>query len=922
MGSIDLAAIANPDYFEEQYRRYRADPRSVDERWALFFAGFEFAADGSRNGASAVERIAAVPEPMLGVYDFVHSYRELGHLVAHLNPLEPKPLGHPLLEPSEFGFGPDDLDRTIDFGSFRGAARGTLSELIERLLATYCGTLGVEYMHIPDREQRLWLQDRMEPTSNHPELARKSGCASSTASRAPKGSSSSCSSATRPRSASHSRAARRSFRCSTSWRTMPRRSASTRWSSACRIAGASTCSPTFSASPTRWSSPSSRGVSSPARRPATETSSTTSATRTTARRTGGQRIHLSLSANPSHLEAINPVVEGVARAKQDHMADVERGRVVPVLMHGDAAFTGQGVVAETLTLSELDGYRTGGTIHIIVNNQIGFTTPPEAYRFTPYPSDVAKIIQAPVFHVNGDDPEAAVQAARLAIGFRQRFKKDVIIDLVCYRRHGHNELDDPTFTQPVMYEKIAKHPTVTTLYRQRLVDEGVLSEDEATRRTAEFRELLDDAQAYARDFSPRQQIFVFGGLWKGFGWAGDDWNAPTAVSPEILHEVAETFVRVPDDFHAHPKAVKILESRHTMVTEGKGIDWACAEALAIGSLLLEKIPVRLSGQDTARGTFSPPPRCPARREDGRALRAARQHPRRAVAAGDPGQHALRVRRARVRVRDQHGRPAPPRRLGSAVRRLRQRRPDHHRSVPRRFRVQVAAHERPRAPAAARLRGTGAGAFERTARALPPALREDNLQVCNLSTPGQYFHALRRQMHRHFRKPLVIMSPKSLLRHKAAVSTLADLTSGRFETVLDDPAVGGAPEAGLTLDRRQVKRVLLCSGKIYYALLAARRERRAESVAIVRVEQLYPFPRAELDAIFASYPETRQVYWVQEEPQNMGAWLTTYPRLRRVVPEAATVDYVGRAEAASPAAGSYKMHGQEETEIVNSALARA
>jgi 2-oxoglutarate dehydrogenase E1 component len=922
MGSIDLAAIANPDYFEEQYRRYRADPRSVDERWALFFAGFEFAADGSRNGVSAAERIAAVPEPILGVYDFVHSYRELGHLVAHLNPLEPKPLGHPLLEPSEFGFGPGDLDRTIDFGTFRGASRGTLNELIQRLLDTYCGTLGVEYMHIPDREQRLWLQDRMEPTSNHPELSKEERL------RILDG-------LTRAEGLEQFLQLR--------YPTQKRFSLEGSDSLIPMLDLLADEAATLGVDEIVFGMPHRGRVNVLAnilRKPYEMALAEFEGSLLAREATGdgdvkyhlgyshdrmtpsGQRIHLSLSANPSHLEAIDPVVEGVARAKQDHMADVERGRVVPVLMHGDAAFTGQGVVAETLTLSELDGYRTGGTIHIIVNNQIGFTTPPEAYRFTPYPSDVAKIIQAPVFHVNGDDPEAAVQAARLAIGYRQRFKKDVIIDLVCYRRHGHNELDDPTFTQPLMYERIAKHPTAATQYRQRLVEAGVLTDEEAKRRTAEFRELLDDAQGYARDFSPRQQIFVFGGLWKGLGWATDDWSAPTAVAPEILHEIAETFVRVPEDFHAHPKALKILEQRHGMVTEGKGIDWACAEALSIGSMLLEKIPVRLAGQDTARGTFS--------------QRHAVLHDVRAGERYVPLDN-IRGEQSQLVILDsmlsEYGvlgfefgiSMADPHRLVIWEAQFGDFANGAQIIIDQFLSASESKWQRMSGIVLLLPHGYEGQGPEHSSARLERFLQlcaEDNMQVCNLTTPAQYFHALRRQMHRNFRKPLVIMSPKSLLRHKAAVSTLDEFTKGRFETVLDDPAAAGAAEAGITLDRKQVKRVILCSGKIYYALLAARRERRAESVAIVRVEQLYPFPRAELEAIFASYPEARQVYWVQEEPQNMGAWLTTQPRLRRVMPEAATLDYVGRAEAASPAAGSYKMHVQEEAEIVNSALARA
>ena len=635
----------------------------------------------------------------------------------------------------------------------------------------------------------------------------------------------------------------------------------------------------------------------------------------------GRKVHLSLAANPSHLEAIDPVIEGMVRAKQQHLHDAEYARVVPVLMHGDASFTGQGVVAETLGLSELDGYRTGGTVHIIVNNQIGFTTPPEAYRFTPYPSDVAKIIHAPVFHVNGDDPEAAVQAARLAIGFRQRFKKDVFIDLVCYRRHGHNELDDPTFTQPVMYKKIAAKPTPLTLYREQLVQAGAVAAEEAERRAREFRELLDDAQSYARDFMPRQPVFVFGGLWKGFGWAGDDWSARTAVAPEVLHEIAAAFTRLPEGFTPHPRVARLMEARAQMVREGRAIDWSCAEALAIGALLLEGIPVRMSGQDTCRGTFS--------------QRHAVLHD---VETGDRYVPLDNIRGDQVSFRvidsmlsenavlgfELGMSLADPRRLvvweaqfgdfinGAQV------------VVDQFLACSESKWQRMSGLVLLLPHGYEGQGPEHSSARLERFLQlcaEDNMQVCNLTTPAQYFHALRRQMHRSFRKPLVLMTPKSLLRHKLCVSSLEELTQGGFRTVIDDIALGGAPEAGVTIERGGVRRILLCSGKIYYELLAGRRERAIDSVALVRVEQLYPFPAKELEAIFAAYPEARQVYWVQEEPWNMGAWHVMYRRLRRVLPEDRTLSYAGRPEAASPATGSFKLHLAEERELVNAALAR-
>src|SRR5437867_3623216 len=539
MQPIDSATLANKDYVAEQYRRYKADPRSVGEEWALFFAGFELGASG--NGAAVGEATAAAPTaaatttPVIGVFDLVHSYRELGHLVADLNPLAPKPAGHPLLEPSEFGFGDEDLDRVVSCGGFRGCSRTSIRDLIARLQATYGDTLVPLLRTLIEDAGALGVEEMVFGMSH------------------------------RGRINVLANVLRKPYEMIIA-----------------EFEGSLLAKEATGDGDVKYHLGYSRDHTTRA----------------------GRKVHLSLAANPSHLEAIDPIIEGMVRAKQQHLNDAEYARVVPVLMHGDAAFTGQGVVAETLGLSELDGYRTGGTVHIIVNNQIGFTTPPEAYRFTPYPSDVAKIIQSPVFHVNGDDPEAAVQAARLAIGFRQQFKKDVLIDLVCYRRHGHNELDDPTFTQPVMYKIIAAHPTTLTQYRERLIAASEIAAADADARTTDFREILDAAQSYARDFMPRQPLFVFGGLWKGLGWAGDDWSARTAVAPEVLHEIGAAFTRVPEGFTPHPRAARLMEARAQMVREGRGIDWSCAEALAIGALLLEGIPVRMSGQDTCRGTFS------------------------------------------------------------------------------------------------------------------------------------------------------------------------------------------------------------------------------------------------------------------------------------------------------------------------------
>src|SRR6184192_1566607 len=844
MERIDSVTLANKDYVAEQYRRYKADPRSVGEEWALFFAGFELGASG--NGAlvgaptAAAPTAAATSAPVIGVFDLVHSYRELGHLVADLNPLAPKPAGHPLLEPSEFGFGDEDLDRVVSCGGFRGCSRASIRDLIARLQATYCGTLGVEYMHIQAQEQRVWLQERMETTSNRPDLSPEDR-----------------------------------LRVLDSLITAEglEQFLQLRYPTAKRFSleGSDSLVPLLH---TLIEDAGSLGVqemvfgmshrgrinvlANVLRKPYEMIIAEFEGSLLAKEATGdgdvkyhlgysrdhttraGRKVHLSLAANPSHLEAIDPIIEGMVRAKQQHLNDAEYARVVPVLMHGDAAFTGQGVVAETLGLSELDGYRTGGTVHIIVNNQIGFTTPPEAYRFTPYPSDVAKIIQAPVFHVNGDDPEAAVQAARLAIGFRERFKKDVFIDLVCYRRHGHNELDDPTFTQPLMYKTIAAHPSVLAQYRERLVSAGVIVADEVERRVADFRELMDAAQAYARDFMPRQPIFAFGGLWKGLGWAGDDWSAATAVRADLLREVAAAFARFPAGFTPHPKAARLMEARAAM-TEGGRIDWGCAEALAIGSLLLEGIPVRMSGQDTSRGTFS--------------HRHAVLHDVESGTRYVPLDH-IRQGQARFMILDsmlsEYGvlgfefgvSLADPRQLVLWEAQFGDFANVAQVVIEQFISSSESKWQRMSAIVLLLPHGYEGQGPEHSSARLERFLQlctEDNMQVCNLTTPAQYFHALRRQMHRSFRKPLIVMSPKSLLRHKLAVSPLGEFTEGTFRTVIDDVAIEGAPEAGVRVERPRVRRILLCSGKVYYELLAGRRERDDDTIAIVRVEQLYPFP---------------------------------------------------------------------------------
>ncbi|MEE8310717.1 MAG: 2-oxoglutarate dehydrogenase E1 component, partial [Candidatus Binatia bacterium] len=624
----------------------------------------------------------------------------------------------------------------------------------------------------------------------------------------------------------------------------------------------------------------------------------------------GKKLHAVLMPNPSHLEAIDPVVEGIVHAKQQYLHDAERRRVMPLLLHGDAAFCGQGVVMETMSLSELRAYHNGGTIHIIIDNQVGFTTSPSESRFTRYPSDLGKVFNAPVFHVNADDPEAAIQAARLAVGFRKEFKEDVIIDLVCYRRHGHNELDDPSFTQPAMYRKIKAKPQAHELYAERLEMEGLVTPADIEQLHKEIRQTFERALDYARDVMPRQKVFAFGGLWEGMHWAGKDWSAHTQVSADRLRTIMDAATTLPPAFNAHPKVRKNLENRRSMLEGDGAVDWACAEMLALATLLAEGSNVRLSGQDSERGTFSQRHAVLHDVEtDARIVplnKVAGQQGRFTVinsmlseegvlgfeygfASADPrnlviweAQYGDFANNAQVII-DQF--------IASSESKW-QRQNGLVMLLPHGYEGQGPDHSSAR--------------LERFLQ----LCAENNMQVCYPTTPAQYFHVLRRQQHRSFRKPLILMTPKSMLRHKLVVSRLDEFAEYPFRNVIDETEA---------MEPSSVRRVLLCTGKTYYDLLLGRNERVVNDIAIVRVEQLYPFPAEELRAVIDRYPDNAEIYWVQEESRNCGAWTFMEPLLYDLVGPRRSVTYVGRNAAASPATGSYAIHRQERDEILDQAL---
>jgi 2-oxoglutarate dehydrogenase E1 component len=952
---FDAIARANPEYLESLYQQFRQNPESVDEQWRLLFAGYDFAlSQGAPAGVppaalswaepqsvppaalSRGELLSAPPvrgrpgapggahpqvdgqghaadgDRALGLSDLVHSYRELGHLVADIDPLDRGIRSHPLLELDEFGFGEGDLDRVLPSGSFRGLGHKPLRELVEALRETYCGTLAVEYLDIPDKAQRDWLQERMEPTRNRPRLEaeeRRRLLEQLVAAEALE------------QFLQTKFVGQKRFSLEGGEALIPLLDTVVEEAAALGVQELVMGMPhrgrlnvlahilkkpyelilaEFEGSFLPWNIQGDGDV---------KYHLGFSRDHETRR---GHQIHLSMTANPSHLEAVNPVVEGIVRAKQSYRADRERRRVVPVLLHGDAAFMGQGSVYETLAMSRLRGFTTGGTIHVIVNNQIGFTTAPEDYRFTRSPSDLARVIEAPVFHVNGDDPEAAVQAARLAVGFRQTFDRDVFIDFVCYRRYGHNELDDPTFTQPVLYRRIRSHPSVAVQYRQRLVEQGVVEDGRAQAVRDDAKASLEAALATARERMPRQKVFAFGGVWEGLSWAGDDWSAKTAVDAETLRAVADALRRLPSDFTPHKRARKLLDDRYAMVERGEGIDWGCGESLAYGTLLLEGIPVRLSGQDSERGTFSH--RHAVLYDD---KEGGPYVPLNHLGAGQAEIEVVNSLLSEVGALGfEYGMSsADPRRLvvweaqfGDFV--------NGAQVIIDQF-IASAESKWQRMSGLVLLlpHGYEGQGPEHSSARLERFLQlaaEGNMQVVNCTTPAQFFHVLRRQMHRWFRKPLIVMSPKSLLRHPRAVSTLSEFTQGGFQPVLPD-----ARDA----DPAEMERVLLCSGKVAYTLEAGRDERDWHNIALIRLEQLYPFPAAELAAAIGRYPRATDIRWVQEEPENQGAWSFVRHRIEHLLDEGQRLRYVGRAEAASPATGSYAKHQAEENAIVETALRR-
>jgi 2-oxoglutarate dehydrogenase E1 component len=930
---------ANAGFIAELYTRFLEDTQSVDESWRRFFSdmdddlagvltelrGPSWAEPAPRltgNGAAAAAEVG--PEALrrattdsIHALQLIRSYRVRGHLEADLDPLGLETRGpYPELDYRSYGFTEADLDREIYINNLFGRERATLREIIAILRETYCGKIGVEYMHIQEPPERAWIQEKFENRQRRSSLSAQI----------------------------RKEILRVLTTAETFERFLDRRYTGTKRFG---IEGAESLMTTLDAILQRGAELGIREfvIGMPHRgrlnvlanfvgKPFAAIFSEFQGNSTHPdhvhgsgdvkyhlgtsgdRDVNGETIHLSLAANPSHLEAVDPVVLGKVRAKQLQRGDSERSQVAGILMHGDAAFAGQGLVAESLELSDLVGFCTGGTVHIIVNNQIGFTTAPSAARSSPYPSDVAKGVQAPIFHVNGDDPEAVVEVARAAVEFRQQFKKDVVVDLFCYRRHGHNETDEPAFTQPLMYRTIARRPTTRQIYAERLVQAGVLRQDEADAMATHFIAELETQFEAAKSYRPNKADWLEG-AWAGLEQApDDDRRGDTGVATARLREIGRGLVTVPEGFRLNPKIARQLDAKRAAIEAGMGIDWATAEALAIASLCAEGTHVRMSGQDTGRGTFSQrhavlvdqetekryipinhvsPGQAPFEIIDSPLSEAAVVGFEYGYSLADPSTLVLWEAQfgdfangAQVII-DQFlssGEAKWLRMCGLVL------------LLPHGYEGQGPEHSSAR--------------IERYLQ----LCAEDNIQVCNLTTAANYFHALRRQIRRNFRKPLVIFTPKSLLRAREVMSRLDELGPGTsFHRVIGETQTIAADDA--------VRRVVLCSGKVYFDLAKDRTRRGEDRVALVRVEQLYPFPFNSLAKVLQPY-RNAEIVWCQEEPQNMGAWNFIDRRVEQVLAEldvaAKRPRFAGRTEAASPATGLHQRHIEEQTQLVDEALA--
>ena len=917
MNPVNFSERANTALVEEYYQRWLDNPEAVDATWRAFFQGFTLGSDGQQlNGASTPTGPAVDSVKQAGIYYLLSAYRSIGHGQAHINPLDPaRPAPLPKLALAAFKLSDADLDIAFDTGNFRGGiGRMKLRDLLTALQETYCGHIGVEYTHIQDQDCRRWLQERFENTRLQPAFSQPQKL----------------------------RILRRVHKAElfekflhTKYVGQKRFSLEGgetiiaaldaviehcpehgveeivmgmahrgRLNVLCNVMRKS-FDVLFEQFSENYVADSVAGDGDVKYHLGYESILTT---------TCGKTVEMRLAANPSHLEVVNPVVEGKARARQRIRADtVERRKVMPLLIHGDAAIAGQGVVSETLQFSQLPGYRTGGTVHFIINNQIGFTTDPSDSRSTRYCTDIAKSIEAPIFHVNGDDPEAVCMVSQLAVEFRVKFKRDVFIDMYCYRKHGHNETDEPSFTQPLMYKIIAAKPQVSALYTQQLVNENSLTVAQGDEIKAEYSGALDEnlATAKAREAkkAEKRKSDVIAGQFTGstaiFQPNYSHATVETAISTKVVDQVCQALTTVPAGFKIHSKIQRFIEARAAAHKNGGPFDWGMGEALAFGSMLVEGKPIRLSGQDCERGTFTHRHAVFTDVETG-----AKYKPLNHIADKQPPFCVYNSLLSEVAVLGfDYGYSVDyPEMLclweaqfgdfanGTQV------------MIDQFIAASESKWQRMSSIVLLLPHGYEGQGPEHSSARLERFLQlcaEDNIQVANLTTPAQFFHILRRQVKRDFRKPLVVMSPKSLLRHPGAVSHLADFTNANFSEIIDDAS---APA--------KTDRLILCSGKVYYDLIDYREKHQTKDTAIVRVEQLYPLHRKRLTEIAKKYTGAKLI-WCQEEPENMGAARWISPQLEEIFGHRPL--YAGRPAAASPAVGLLSVHRAQLAKFLKQAF---
>ncbi|WP_299080698.1 2-oxoglutarate dehydrogenase E1 component [uncultured Ruegeria sp.] len=961
----------NAEYLEQLYAQYAKDPGAVDAAWADFFrqmgdakpdvereaegpswartdwppmptddltsaltgewVEIDAKAAGDKIKDKAVSKGVEVSEDQIkrAVLDslralmLIRAYRIRGHLAADLDPLGMRAAStHPELDPKTYGFAEADMDRPIFIDNVLGLQMASMRQIVEIVKRTYCGTFALQYMHISNPEEAAWLKERIEGYGKEIAFTKEGRKAILNKMVEAEGF---------EKFLHVKYMGTKRFGLDGGEALIPAMEQIIKRGGALGVRdivigmphrGRLNILANVMRKPYRAIFNEFQGGSFKPEDVDGSGDVKYHLGASSDREFDGNSVHLSLTANPSHLEAVNPVVLGKVRAKQDQLNDTDRTAVMGILLHGDAAFAGQGVVAEGFGLSGLKGHKTGGTMHIVVNNQIGFTTAPHFSRSSPYPTDIALMVEAPIFHVNGDDPEAVVHAAKVATEFRQKFHKDVVLDIFCYRRFGHNEGDEPMFTNPIMYKKIKTHKTTLSIYTERLVKDGLIPEGEIEDMKAAFQAHLNDEFEAGKDYKPNKADWL-DGRWSHLDKNKDEYvRGDTAISPDTLAEIGNALTHAPQDVALHKTVGRLLDHKKQMFESGKGFDWATGEALAFGSLLTEGYPVRLSGQDATRGTFS-------QRHSGFIHQETeeRYYPLNNIRAGQSQYDVIDSMLSEYAVLGfEYGFSlAEPNSLVLWEAQF----GDFANGAQIMFDQFISSGE----SKWLRMSGLvcllphgfeGQGPEHSSAR-LERFLQmcgQDNWIVANCTTPANYFHILRRQLHRTFRKPLILVTPKSLLRHKLAVSTAEEFTTGSsFHRVLWDDAQHGNSDTKLAKDNK-IKRVVMCSGKVYYDLLEERDSRGIDDVYLMRIEQYYPFPAHSLINELERF-KGAEIIWCQEEPKNQGAWTFIEPNiewvLTRIGAENKRPRYVGRATSASPATGLASQHKAQQEALVNEAL---